>query len=75
MHAGCLVIAGLTVYFFFPETTGIPVETAHAVFKDHWFWPKAYPEILEVHAVDIVEEAPANGNAPVPPRTAKEATI
>ncbi len=46
--AGCLVIAGLTTYFLFPETSGIPVEVTHTVFKDHWFWLKAYPEILQV---------------------------
>ena len=46
--AGCLVIAGLTTYLFFPETSGIPVEVTHTVFKDHWFWPKAYPEIMQV---------------------------
>jgi hypothetical protein len=51
--AGCLVVMGLTVYFFFPETSGVPVETTHAVFKDHWFWPKVYPDILTVHAVDL----------------------
>lgn len=45
--AGCLVIAGLTTYFFFPETAGVPVENTHAVFRDHWFWPKVYPEINE----------------------------
>lgn len=39
---------GLTTYFFFPETAGVPVENAHTVFQDHWFWPKAYPEVKEV---------------------------
>lgn len=52
--AGCLVIAGLTTYFFFPETSGIPVETAHTVFKDHWAWPRAYPEILTVSLQSIL---------------------
>ncbi|CAK0785840.1 hypothetical protein CVIRNUC_009052 [Coccomyxa viridis] len=45
--AGCLVIAGLTTYLFFPETSGIPVEMTHSVFKDHWAWPRMYPEILQ----------------------------
>ena len=48
--AGCLVIAGVTTYLFFPETAGVPVENAHTVFRDHWFWPKVYPEIKEVSA-------------------------
>lgn len=42
---------GFTTYFFFPETAGVPVENAHAVFQDHWFWPKAYPEIKEVRTL------------------------
>ena len=46
--AGCLVVAGLTTYLLFPETSGIPVETTHTVFKDHWAWPRMYPEILQV---------------------------
>ena len=46
--AGCLVLAGLTTYFLFPETSGIPVEQTHTVFKDHWAWPRLYPEILQV---------------------------
>lgn len=44
------MIAGFTTWLFFPETSGIPVETTHTVFRDHWYWPKAYPEILDVHA-------------------------
>ena len=45
------MIAGLTTYLFFPETAGVPVENAHTVFRDHWFWPKVYPEIKEVRAL------------------------
>lgn len=45
--AGCLVVAGLTTYFFFPETAGVPVENTHTVFRDHWFWSRVYPEIKE----------------------------
>ena len=41
------MIAGLTAYLFFPETSGIPVEMTHSVFKDHWAWPRMYPEILQ----------------------------
>ncbi|CAL8468665.1 g8205 [Coccomyxa elongata] len=57
--AGCLLIMGLAVYFFFPETSGIPVETTHTVFRDHWFWPKKYPEILTVHDADLPPPAKA----------------
>ena len=42
------MVAGLTTYFFFPETSGIPVEMTHTIFKDHWAWPRMYPEILQV---------------------------
>ncbi len=48
--AGWLIIMGVTVYLFFPETAGVPVENAHTVFQDHWFWPKVYPEIKEVRS-------------------------
>ena len=51
--AGCLVIAGLTTYLFFPETSGIPVEMTHSVFKDHWAWPRMYPEILQVRLLPL----------------------
>lgn len=61
--AGCLLFMGIFTYFLFPETTGIPVETTHAVFKDHPIWVKVYPEIREVHAVDL------------PPPTAEEIPI
>ena len=49
-------------YFLFPETKGIPVETTHAVFKDHPIWTRLYPEIREVHAVDL----PPPTDAPIP---------
>lgn len=66
VHAGCLLIAGLTVYFFFPETSGIPVETTHTVFRDHWFWPKVYPEILTVHEDTVPPPGkPPSEDAPV----------
>ncbi len=42
------MLAGLTTYLLFPETSGIPVEQTHTVFKDHWAWPRLYPEILQV---------------------------
>ncbi len=44
------MLAGLTTYLLFPETSGIPVEQTHTVFKDHWAWPRLYPEILQVNA-------------------------
>ena len=58
--AGCLVIAGLTTYLFFPETSGIPVEMTHSVFKDHWAWPRMYPEILQARLLPQLQ-MPARG--------------
>lgn len=31
-------LAVITVYFFYPETKGLPLEDAPNVFKHHWFW-------------------------------------
>ncbi|XP_074581860.1 sugar transport protein MST6-like [Curcuma longa] len=28
------------IYFFLPETKGIPIEEMHHVWKSHWFWAK-----------------------------------
>lgn len=67
-RANCSKIANLLnsvvpcSYFMFPETKGIPVETTHAVFKDHKIWTRLYPEIREVHAVDVV---PATAEMPI----------
>ena len=35
---GMVVIATITVYFFYPETKGLAMEDAPNVFKEHWFW-------------------------------------
>lgn len=59
--AGWLVIMGVFTYFLFPETSGIPVETVHSVFKDHPLWSRWYPEIREVHSVEL---APPSGAVP-----------
>lgn len=56
--AGCVFLSGVLVYFMFPETNGVPVETAHAVFRDHPIWMKIAPEIQEVHAVDLPATTP-----------------
>lgn len=61
----------MTTYFFFPETSGMPVETTHTVFRDHWWWPKAYPEILDVHAQPL---PPPKEGADIPPPPPKNYT-
>ena len=37
---GMVVLATITVYFFYPETKGLAMEDAPNVFKDHWFWKR-----------------------------------
>ncbi|CAL5228352.1 g11467 [Coccomyxa viridis] len=64
--AGWLVIMGTTVFLFFPETANVPVENAHTVFQDHWFWPRAYPEIKEVHGGLPSVEMGKTGSAQMP---------
>ena len=34
--AGMVGIMTLTVFFFYPETKGLPIEEAPHVFADHW---------------------------------------
>ncbi|CAN1854442.1 Sugar transport protein 12 [Linum perenne] len=33
-----LVVMTLFVYFFLPETKGIPIEAVHGKFREHWYW-------------------------------------
>ena len=37
---GMVVLATVTVYFFYPETKGLSMEDAPNVFKDHWYWSR-----------------------------------
>ena len=47
-------------YFLYPETTGVPVERTHAVFKDNRHWLRMFPEIQLVHAAELsaVDKSP-----------------
>lgn len=38
--AGWVVLATLFIFFFLPETKGVPVERIQVKFAQHWFWSK-----------------------------------
>jgi hypothetical protein len=48
MFAFFVLIMSAFVYFFIPETKGIPIEASVHLWKEHWFWKKV---------VDIKDEA------------------
>lgn len=39
-----VVIMSVFVYFFLPETRGIPIEEMSIVWKNHWYWGKYIPD-------------------------------
>ncbi|RZC80525.1 hypothetical protein C5167_043100 [Papaver somniferum] len=41
---GFVFIMTIFVYFFVPETKGIPIEEMSQVWKQHWYWGKFIPE-------------------------------
>eukprot|EP00246_Nothoceros_aenigmaticus_P005664 TRINITY_DN178_c0_g1_i1.p1 TRINITY_DN178_c0_g1~~TRINITY_DN178_c0_g1_i1.p1 ORF type:complete len:563 (+),score=82.36 TRINITY_DN178_c0_g1_i1:484-2172(+) len=42
--AGWIVIMTVFVYFFVPETKGVPIEEMKFVWRRHWFWKKVVPQ-------------------------------
>ena len=36
----CELIMTLFVYFFLPETKGIPIEEMDAIWRNHWYWKR-----------------------------------
>ncbi|PRW33672.1 H(+) hexose cotransporter 2 [Chlorella sorokiniana] len=79
--AGWVVLMTFFIYFFLPETKGIPVERIHARFAKHWFWSKwmgpAAAEIIErdetrtaSRKAGQLEAAPAPAPPARPPPTA-----
>ena len=40
LFACCVFLMTLSVYLFFPETKGVPIEDCPYVFKHHWYWKK-----------------------------------
>ncbi|KAJ3677271.1 hypothetical protein LUZ60_002995 [Juncus effusus] len=54
--AGWIVIMTVFVYFFVPETNGVPIEEMVLLWRKHWFWKRVMPdEVLDV-------ESSQNGN-------------
>ncbi|KAJ8437382.1 hypothetical protein Cgig2_020401 [Carnegiea gigantea] len=52
--SGFVIIMTLFVYFFLPETKGVPIEEMYAIWKAHWFWGKFIPdEALGSYATNI----------------------
>lgn len=48
----CFVVAmTLFVYYFLPETKGVPIEDMAMVWKSHWFWKRFMPR--DGNVVDI----------------------
>ncbi|XP_074269977.1 sugar carrier protein C-like [Silene latifolia] len=43
-----VVVMSVFIYFFLPETKGIPIEEMGMVWKNHWFWGSYIPDD-EVH--------------------------
>ncbi|KAH7569789.1 hypothetical protein ACOSP7_017617 [Xanthoceras sorbifolium] len=35
-----VLIMTIFIFFFLPETKGVPIEDMHLVWKEHWFWKK-----------------------------------
>jgi sugar porter (SP) family MFS transporter len=42
--AGFVILMTFFVYFFVPETKGVPIEEMNRVWKAHWFWGKYIPD-------------------------------
>lgn len=47
--AAWIFIMTLGVWFFLPETKGVPVESVPALFARHWFWKK----VMGPHAEEV----------------------
>ncbi|KAL2893832.1 Sugar transport protein 5 [Bienertia sinuspersici] len=43
-YAGCIAIMTIFVALFVPETKGIPLDSMHVVWKQHWYWHRFVKE-------------------------------
>lgn len=39
-----VLVMSFFIYFFLPETKGVPIEEMSIVWKNHWFWGKYIPD-------------------------------
>ena len=53
--AGWITIMTIFVYFFLPETKGVPIEEMKFIWKKHWFWKKLVPTKGEGEIINSVE--------------------
>ncbi|KAK6917456.1 Major facilitator, sugar transporter-like [Dillenia turbinata] len=49
-----VLVMSIFIYFFLPETKGVPIEEMAIVWKNHWYWGKYIPDDALPHV--------ANGN-------------
>uniref|UniRef100_A0A803LL65 Major facilitator superfamily (MFS) profile domain-containing protein n=1 Tax=Chenopodium quinoa TaxID=63459 RepID=A0A803LL65_CHEQI len=56
-----VVVMSLFIYFFLPETRGIPIEEMSIVWKNHWYWGKYIPDEDLPHGAHALEMGKSNG--------------
>lgn len=56
-----VVVMSLFIYFFLPETRGIPIEEMSIVWKNHWYWGKYIPNEDLPHGAHALEMGKSNG--------------
>lgn len=44
--AGWIFIMTVFVFFFLPETKGVPIEEMVLIWRKHWFWKKLLPPVV-----------------------------
>lgn len=47
--AGWITIMTIFVYFFLPETKGVPIEEMILLWRKHWFWKRIMPVVDETN--------------------------
>lgn len=55
--SGWITIMTVFVYFFLPETKGVPIEEMILMWRKHWFWKRIMPENPEVSESNTIDQA------------------
>lgn len=50
---GFVIIMTIFIFFFLPETKGIPIEEMNRIWRSHWFWGKYIPDDAVVGQGDL----------------------